>query len=245
MASTPVLLIDPALGCSMIEAADAPAFGALLLQAAQGVGAVDEVFAFRLVDGAQPETMALCSEVAEADARVRLYTRRFHRFDPASCARQAVPAGSGFARTVRAGEIEQLDYRNLCFERPRFASKLCFGWRQPGQWLAVNFYRQRADDRCETSPLGALANIALTAMARRAGPSGSLVVRLERKLMRVFPQLTRREREVCARTLAGATSQSIAAELGIAAATVLTYRQRAYERLEISQASALLDRLVD
>ena len=42
-----------------------------------------------------------------------------------------------------------------------------------------------------------------------------------------------------------ATSQSIAAELGIGAATVLTYRQRAYERLEISQASAMLDRLLD
>jgi DNA-binding CsgD family transcriptional regulator len=42
-----------------------------------------------------------------------------------------------------------------------------------------------------------------------------------------------------------ATSQSIAAELGIGAATVLTYRQRAYARLEISQASAMLDRLLD
>lgn len=228
-----------------MEAADELAMGALLLEGAQRVGAVQEVFGYRLADGAPPEVMASSSEVADAEARVRLYTRRFHKLDPAAQARASVPANSGFARAVNAKEILQLDYRTLCFERPGFAEKLCFGWRLPGQWLGLNFYRRRLQGERETAQLSALANVALTAMQRRSAAPVSLALRLERKLARHCPELTRREREVCARTLAGASAQAIAEQLGIGAASVLTYRQRAYQRLQINHAGALLERLID
>jgi DNA-binding CsgD family transcriptional regulator len=52
--------------------------------------------------------------------------------------------------------------------------------------------------------------------------------------------LTGREREVCARTLAGRTAREIGAELGLAVGTVLTYRQRACQKLRVSRSSELL-----
>ncbi len=244
LAATLSQLIDPDLGCSLIEAAGGPVLGARLLEAAQSLGSVEEVFAYRRADGAQPEMMASSSDLDEVEARVRLYTHRFHPFDPAARTLSATPPGSGFMQSVTAGEIERLDYRSLCFERPRFADKLCFGWRQPGQWLVLNFYRRRVDEDLATSQLAALANIALTAMARRSASPTSLAARVEQKLARLCPELTRREREVCARTLIGVTAKAIAAELGIRPASVLTYRQRAYQRLEIDRASALIERLL-
>jgi len=46
--------------------------------------------------------------------------------------------------------------------------------------------------------------------------------------------LTRREREVCARAAVGMTVEATALDLGISRTTVLTYRQRAYARLGVT-----------
>ena len=48
------------------------------------------------------------------------------------------------------------------------------------------------------------------------------------------------ERAVCARTLAGRTAREIGAELGLGVGTVLTYRQRAYQKLGVSRSNELL-----
>lgn len=220
-----------------------------MLNAAQKHGTVEEVFAYRVAGGGLPEVMASSSELADVEARVSLYTRRFHPFDPAAHAGSRVPSGSGFAEQVSAAQIARRDYRASCFERPRFTDKLCFGWRLHDQWLMVSFYRRRADGLAQTRQLAALASVALTAFAHQATRRNlaalPLAQRLERRIARAYPQLTPREREVCARSLAGSTAEQIADELGVARTSVLTYRQRAYHRLEISQSSALLGSLLD
>jgi DNA-binding CsgD family transcriptional regulator len=59
-----------------------------------------------------------------------------------------------------------------------------------------------------------------------------------------FPQLSQRERQVCARTLAGWTAKQIGRALGLRTATVLTYRQRAYQRFGFRSASDFLQTLL-
>lgn len=62
---------------------------------------------------------------------------------------------------------------------------------------------------------------------------------------RVCPGMTVRERQVCDRLLKGWTHDGIAADLGVTARTVKTYRDRAFARLGIHhrhQLFALLDR---
>lgn len=72
-----------------------------------------------------------------------------------------------------------------------------------------------------------------------------LVGRLEQRLSLRFAQLSPREREICALTLAGAPAEEIAARLDIRRSTVLTYRQRAYQRYGFTRSSDFLDAIVD
>jgi DNA-binding CsgD family transcriptional regulator len=72
------------------------------------------------------------------------------------------------------------------------------------------------------------------------GPS---VDTIELRLRSMLPALTARETAICARTVAGMTAEGIALELGIKRSSVLTYRRRAYERLNISTALQLSARL--
>ncbi|MCY1552274.1 Bacterial regulatory protein, luxR family [compost metagenome] len=63
---------------------------------------------------------------------------------------------------------------------------------------------------------------------------------IERTLQRTAPQLSPREREVCARIVCGIGADGIATDLGIAASSVATLRKRAYLKLAIHGRQQLL-----
>ncbi len=67
----------------------------------------------------------------------------------------------------------------------------------------------------------------------------SLVHNIISKNASPFSQLTPREREVCERILLGYTSVGIGLDLNIAQSSVVTYRRRAYEKLDISSQNEL------
>lgn len=67
----------------------------------------------------------------------------------------------------------------------------------------------------------------------------SLVHNIISKNVAPFSQLTPREREVCERILLGYTSVGIGLDLNIAQSSVVTYRRRAYEKLDISTQNEL------
>jgi len=67
----------------------------------------------------------------------------------------------------------------------------------------------------------------------------SLVHNIISKSVPPFSQLTPREREVCERILLGYTSVGIGLDLNIAQSSVVTYRRRAYEKLDISTQNEL------
>ncbi|MBO9377142.1 LuxR family transcriptional regulator [Sphingomonas histidinilytica] len=60
-----------------------------------------------------------------------------------------------------------------------------------------------------------------------------------------FQSITPRERLVCIGILTGHTSESIARNLSISVNSVLTYRKRLYEKLEISSQNELFVRIID
>ncbi|MTJ84214.1 MAG: helix-turn-helix transcriptional regulator [Telmatospirillum sp.] len=80
---------------------------------------------------------------------------------------------------------------------------------------------------------------------RRDGLSldGALVL-FRRRLFALDRGLTRRELDVCARSLLGMTAEGIALDLDIKKSSVLTYRKRAYARLGISSQTQLFRLLV-
>lgn len=243
------MALDPELGGRLMEAAGTDSFAPLMLDMAQRLADVDELFAYRIADAGPPEVLAWSSALQADRERADQYARRFFRHDPANRLRSGTPAGTGFAGRIAAHDIAPHDYRGICFERPRFVEKLCYGWRGPDRSLVVSFYRRRAVRQVDAA-LGTLAALGLAALARQAktvadGQDAPLHERLETRLGRAYPMLSPRERQICARTLAGWSAGRIAAALGIGASSVLTYRRRAYARLDISGAEGFLPGLLE
>lgn len=234
-------LIDPARAARLLDMRDLGLFSGLLLETAHSIAGIEELFAYRVEDGA-PRTLASSSGLGDVAERAEAYARRFHHSDPAVAARRAAPPGSGFLCRIPADRIELAAYRKLCFERPRFSEKICFGWRGSDYALVMTFYHRHSDDAVDMAQLGALAQLGITGLTRIVGQNedAPLVARVEARLAARHPVLTPRERAICARTLAGDTARGIAAELGLGHGTVLTYRQRAYQKLGMSKANDLL-----
>lgn len=67
---------------------------------------------------------------------------------------------------------------------------------------------------------------------------------MEDRIASSFPQLTTRERQVCARSIIGVTAEGIALDLDIKQTSVLTYRRRAYARLNINSINQLSSMLI-
>lgn len=236
-------LIDPDKAALLLEARDPVLFSERLLEVAHATAGVEELFAYRIGDGGTPKALASLSGLGDVEERTRAYARRFHKSDPAMIARAEALPGSGFHARVPAASIALGDYRRLCFERPRFVEKITFGWRKPDHTLVVSFYQRHDGAVPDLAQLGALAQIAITGLTRmeaKAVEGPPLVAEVERRLAEAHRVLTVREREVCARTLAGRTAREIGAELGLGLGTVLTYRQRAYQKLGVSRSNDLL-----
>lgn len=132
-------------------------------------------------------------------------------------------------------------HRQQIYRRHGLRERLSRVTRDEGPGLlAVNLYRHEdqpafSDDaidavRCVARPLLAcvLKHLLLTKPTAARGPRSG-----------VLQRLTGREREVCERLLKGWTHEGIAADLGLSAGTVKTYRDRAFDKLGIHHRNEL------
>ena len=236
--------LDIDLNVNLINSAGTTQFTDTLLSAAHTIAGVDEVFGYLAEPGGRPRTLTTGSSISGVEERVEQYSQSFYRDDPAVWNQAELHLG--FAMRISADEIRRRDYRRVCFERPRFAEKLSFGWHTADGLIVLNFYKRNLTDLHAIVKLAKLADIALSAL-KRIQPSHSndaFIKEMEARLKRTNPKLARREKEICARTIAGWTAKQISQDLGITSTTVYTYRQRAYRRLNITSATALLPALL-
>lgn len=242
-----LLPFDAEAGARLIEAVGTPEFGSALLGIAQSISTVDELFGYLVEDGGEPSVIVSSGALPGLETRVAEYVHRFYRHDPAVLEIRQIPVGGSFVQRIGLSSIMQHDYRRLCFDGPGFAEKLSFGWRGAGYLLVLSFYRRDASDETALQRLASLANMTLAVMVRHHAPIGreNIVLVCERRIRRSFPDLSARETQVCARTIAGQTSGAIARELGTTTGTVLTYRRRAYQKLGFNQASDFLPKLIN
>jgi DNA-binding CsgD family transcriptional regulator len=147
---------------------------------------------------------------------------------------------------LMAERIGDAAYRRTCFESPAFSQKISVAHAgADGEWTILNIYLGERNVGQETVQRLAAFGSLVAPFLRRRG-NGALVQprhaadRVSRKLEGRFPTLTERERSVCALTMIGKSSGEIATALGIRPGTVITYRRRAYERLGVSSAAALV-----
>lgn len=170
------------------------------------------------------------------------YTKHYLQLDPVWDAYRAAPATHDMALLrIRPWDIASSGFRRRFFDDCGIVERLSVIQRGPDLWRVINLARHK-NEGCfserEVSTLVALASLVLPMLPlNRAGKMARehlTVMQLEDRFASQFDQLTRREREVCARAAIGMSVEATALDLRIAKTSVLTYRRRAYQRLKIT-----------
>ena len=170
------------------------------------------------------------------------YLRWYLREDPVGDAYGAAP-GTGDIALLRLApqDIASPGFRRRFFDDADIIERISIVQRGEEGWRGINVARHASDGHCSDRELGALLNLACVVLPmlplnrrpqRAADPPG--VAEIEARFAERHVQLTRRERQVCARAATGMSVEATALDLDIARTSVLTYRQRAYQRLGVS-----------
>lgn len=231
---------------------EAPALARALLQTVAGHFPVHHCTVFAYPVDAAPAMVSGASAngsrctVPAGDA----YVRRFWAHDGN---RGIVSRATRAAAThivvhrMAADEIADPDYRRVCYLAHGIGDRLCV-LASAGRrlWLGVSVYRNRSHGRFAAgeievfhgiAPLLAQAAVRHHALMPRHGSAAD-------RLRAAQPALTDREVQVLALLAEGLTVDGIAAELRVKATSVVTYRNRGYQRLDIHSRRELFARIL-
>lgn len=169
------------------------------------------------------------------------YRKWYLRLDPVCDAYRAAPHCSDIAlQRVRPADIASPGFRRRIFDEPGIIERVSVIQRGADAWRVMNVARHSSDGYFSESELSSLIGLACLVLPmlplnrkRQPGPMPLTVPQLEDRFALRYPSLTLRERQVCARAAIGMSVEATALDLGIAKTSVLTYRQRAYQRLGV------------
>lgn len=178
------------------------------------------------------------------------YVSRFHRLDSSIAVMRAElaaaqKAGPGEPRIVlhrqRGEDIAHPEYRRICYELPQVAERLSILALYEGRrWLSVNLYRGTEHGPFDDASIARVEAFApLIVHAVRLHHTGQAVEQdlselLLARLLRRFPQLTQRDRDVLLCLMEGLGTDALAARLGLTQASAQTYQKRVYRKLGVS-----------
>jgi DNA-binding CsgD family transcriptional regulator len=183
-----------------------------------------------------------------ASSLAQKYVTSYWRLDPANT---VLPTAEEDSRcwgvNSSASDITDSVYRSQCYSAVGLEHRLSVSQRCGGRTYRLNFYSGKGrifSAEAATRILQA-ANL-LLALTRRHDLDAGLgtVEWFAQRLRNVAPVLSGRELQVTSLIANGLSSQGIALELGIGINTVLTYRRRAYARLNISTQNELMQLLL-
>jgi len=175
------------------------------------------------------------------------YTRWYLRRDPVGDAFDATPHHCDVAlQRVRPSDIATPSFRRVFFDDAGIVERISVIQRGQDAWRGINIARHASDGRCSDEEIGALIGLACLVLPmlplnrrRNAAAQSLTITELEERFGTRCARLTQRERQVCARAASGMSVAETALGLGIAKTSVLTYRQRAYQRLGVTSPIAL------
>jgi DNA-binding CsgD family transcriptional regulator len=169
------------------------------------------------------------------------YRKWYLRQDPIADAYSAAPDYSDVAiQRIRPADIASPAFRRRFFDDAGIVERVSIIQRGTDAWRVINVARHASDGCCSDQEIGSLIGLACLVLPmlplnrqRRAEPQSLTVAELEQRFANRHPELTARERQVCARAAVGMSVEATALDLKIGKTSVLTYRQRAYQRLRI------------
>jgi DNA-binding CsgD family transcriptional regulator len=169
------------------------------------------------------------------------YHKWYVRLDPVFDAYRAAPQCSDIAmQRVRPSDIASRGFRQRFFDDAGIVERVSIIQRGAESWRVINVARHANEGCFSEAELESLIGIACLALPmlplnrRKHSTQQLTVAQFEERFASRFDQLTQRERQVCARAAIGMTVEATALDLGIAKTSVLTYRQRAYQRLRVT-----------
>jgi DNA-binding CsgD family transcriptional regulator len=170
------------------------------------------------------------------------YRKWYLRQDPVCDAYRAAPECSNVVlQRIRPADIGSPSFRRRFFDDAGIVERVSIIQRGADAWRAINVARHESDGCFSDDELGSLISLSCLVLPmlplnrkRRATPLPLTTAQLEERFAQRYCSLTPRERQVCARAAVGMSVEATALELGIAKTSVLTYRQRAYQRLGVA-----------
>lgn len=148
--------------------------------------------------------------------------------------------------------LDDRELRDVVYGRTHIRDRLLLCGKSAGAAFGLSILRSDrfgAFSSEEIARLTDLGETLLSVIAKNAGVHWrkcsfamalTSLEEIENCIVRAPHQFPRREAEVCARILYGMTSIGIGLDLGIGEQTVMTYRKRAYERLQVGSHRELL-----
>lgn len=216
---------------------------------------IAELYGMTLEVGTPPRIAGWTSLRADTWQRVENYQKGLYKKDNAiNYLPEASIEGQFFVCCGMQEEMEDGNYRKLFFDVPGFITEVTVVTQEFGVWKIGKFYLRHAlktkQHLIDIGTIGALsfpfgARHALREdnslrQASRPKAEERLLTLLEKR----FPQLTPRERQVCALSILGNSTQSVAMMLSISPNTVITYRQRIYDRLGVNSTNSLVREII-
>lgn len=239
-----------------------PTFESCLLKLLNKVTPVDHCVVFTFGQGGAGHLFTHGRmQVEEAQQLADDYVKHFHQQDPnfaqvsgaiEGCEDALIP----LAMEPSANKVSDFAYKNYFFDRHNLIDKASTVGKVEQGSVYCNFYRMGRSGPYSgkdwqllesilplvTTLISAHYRMLQLSPAEPQRPyrnARSLVHNIISKNASPFSQLTPREREVCERILLGYTSVGIGLDLNIAQSSVVTYRRRAYEKLDISSQNQL------
>jgi DNA-binding CsgD family transcriptional regulator len=248
-ASGRITLPTEGLG-KVIGAAGTDGYGEACFKLLEQVLGVDHWALFRYPGGTSISCLASASatKLAEAQVNIGKFVGRCHNFDPSLLAIRRQHLEQPCLVTMGIGDIENPEYRQ-CFEATNVRERLSYVTRTADDLYQLSIYRcrrPRSFSPPETRMFATLASLILATTLqhearRRAGPARPMTLAAIQQRLAALPEgLSERECEVCARAVAGVTIEGTALDLDIRKTSVITYRQRAYQKLGISSLNQLV-----
>ncbi len=186
----------------------------------------------------------------------RDYIERFYSLDGNRQVMLGHKPKQGGARTLAqlqsAGDITHRDYRRICYEQPQISQRMALlnHQHEGGGWLSINFYRGREHGDFNREEIEFIESIAplliqVTRLHYRAFiEANQMAVLLSQRVEQLYPELTRRDRELLRHVLSGLRAEDIAPLMGIQVSSAATYLKRLYRKVGVSGHRELLGLVV-
>lgn len=234
----------------LIDDVGRPAFPPYLFRLVHEATGCEHISAFAFA-GRQPPRIVLAENTGEArlaSSVAEKYIARYWRLDPANRVLDTADhPGDSWGLRIAATDITDSIYRDHCYTAVGLGHRLSISQFRNGKNYRLNVYCGRARPFSESvaHKIFDAADLLMALIRRHDGEQNRAeppltVSTFQQRLREAAPKLSKRELQVTSLIAKGLSSHGIALELGVSLNTVLTYRKRAYTRLNISTQNELM-----